>query len=97
MDEPFGALDVQTKETMQQFMLELWQRTGTSILMITHDVEEAIILANRVCVLSANPGRVQAKIVINLGRSRPSTIRKTMVFCRYHEEIMALLKAPVMA
>ncbi len=94
MDEPFGALDVQTKETMQQFMLDLWRRTGTSILMITHDVDEAIILAQRIYVLAANPGRVQAEIAIDLGQERPPEIKQTPEFLHYRETILKLLKAP---
>lgn len=97
MDEPFGALDAQTKATMQQFMLALWKHTGTSILMITHDVEEAIILANRVYVLSSSPGTVQAEIAIDLGSERPPSIRENPVFRHYHQQIMTLLKEPITA
>lgn len=91
MDEPFGALDVQTKETMQQFMLDLWQRTGNSILMITHDVEEAIILSQRIYVLSAHPGTVQAEITIELGGDRSPQIKEASRFQRYRKEIHSML------
>ncbi|MEO1621076.1 MAG: ABC transporter ATP-binding protein [Cyanobacteria bacterium J06632_3] len=96
MDEPFGALDVQTKETMQQFMLDLWERTGTSILMITHDVEESIILANRVYVMSANPGRIQTEINIELSDRSPS-IKTSATFRQYYKDITSLLKEPAIA
>ncbi|MCM1985365.1 ABC transporter ATP-binding protein [Lyngbya confervoides] len=66
MDEPFGALDVQTKENMQTFLLKLWEETQTTILMITHDVEEAIFLAQRIYVLSAHPGTIVEEIEISL-------------------------------
>lgn len=62
MDEPFGALDAQTKEQMQQFLMELWEKTHTTVLMITHDVEEAIFLSQRVYVMSSSPGRMKVEI-----------------------------------
>lgn len=70
MDEPFGALDAQTKEQMQQFLLDLWQQTNTTILTITHDIEEAIFLSQRVYVMSAHPGRVKEEITISLPKDR---------------------------
>lgn len=92
MDEPFGALDAQTKETMQQFMLDLWERTGVSILMITHDVEEAVFLAQRIYVLTAHPGTVQKEIFVNLPLDRTYHIRREAYFQSYREEIMDLLR-----
>jgi NitT/TauT family transport system ATP-binding protein len=92
MDEPFGALDVQTKETMQQFMLDLWERTGVSILMITHDVEEAVFLAQRIYVLTAHPGTVQKEILVDLPLDRDYHIRREAKFQNYREEIMDLLR-----
>jgi ABC-type nitrate/sulfonate/bicarbonate transport system ATPase subunit len=59
MDEPFGALDAQTKEQMQQFLLELWEQTQTTILTITHDLEEAVFLSQRIYVMSAHPGEIK--------------------------------------
>ena len=91
MDEPFGALDVQTKETMQQFLLDLWQRTGTSILMITHDVREAVFLSQRIYIMTARPGTVRAEIVVNLGDKRNSGTRRTPEFNQYREQVMSLL------
>jgi len=61
MDEPFGALDAQTKEQMQQFLLELWEKTHVTVLMITHDVEEAIYLSQRVYVMDTHPGRIKVE------------------------------------
>lgn len=66
MDEPFGALDAQTKEQMQQFLLGLWEQTHVTVLMITHDVEEAIYLSQRVFVMGVNPGRISLEIPIQL-------------------------------
>jgi NitT/TauT family transport system ATP-binding protein len=97
MDEPFGALDVQTKETMQQFLLGLWQRLSISILMITHDVGEAVFLSQRVYVMSARPGTVQRELQIDLGDERTYEIRRTAAFYRYSEEITDLLRGKVEA
>ncbi|MEM9002747.1 MAG: ABC transporter ATP-binding protein [Cyanobacteria bacterium P01_F01_bin.86] len=92
MDEPFGALDVQTKETMQQFLLDLWDRLGISILMITHDVSEAVFLSQRIYVMTARPGTIQREISVDLGRDRAYEIRRTPDFYHYCEEIMDLLR-----
>ena len=91
MDEPFGALDAQTKETMQQFLLELWEKTGTSILMITHDVREAVFLSQRIYVMTARPGTVQKEIVVELGGVRSHTTRELPKFKQYKDDVMAQL------
>ncbi|MEL7353707.1 MAG: ABC transporter ATP-binding protein [Cyanobacteria bacterium P01_A01_bin.116] len=95
MDEPFGALDVQTKETMQQFLLELWESTSTSILMITHDVREAVFLSQRIYVMTARPGTVREEIKVALGRSRTAETRKDLQFKHYQDQVMNLLTSPV--
>ena len=64
MDEPFAALDVQTKAAMQESVLELWQSTGKTVVFVTHDLEEAVFLADRIVVLASRPGRVH-EIVAN--------------------------------
>ena len=94
MDEPFGALDIQTKESMQQFLLELWTRTGISILMITHDVQEAIFLSQRIYVMTARPGTVRAEVKVNLGRDRNVETRQDPLFKEYQTQIMTLLTTP---
>lgn len=98
MDEPFGALDVQTKEEMQQFLLELWRETQTTILGITHDVEEAVFLSQRIYVLSSRPGTVRREVTVDLPRDRDYRIKRSSHFQGYREEIMALLrgKEPVL-
>ncbi|MGB3292271.1 MAG: ABC transporter ATP-binding protein [Phormidesmis sp.] len=97
MDEPFGALDVQTKESMQQFLLELWNQTGTSILMITHDVREAVFLSQRIYVMTARPGTIQAEITVSLGTERTADTRKDSRFKEYHDQVMGYLTQAAIA
>ncbi|MGK7878329.1 MAG: ABC transporter ATP-binding protein [Xenococcaceae cyanobacterium] len=92
MDEPFGALDVQTKETMQQFLLQVWHSTGTTILMITHDVGEAVFLSQRIYVMTAQPGTIQRELKIELSGDRTYKIKRKAQFQDYAEEIMDLLR-----
>jgi len=93
MDEPFGALDVQTKEAMQQFLLQVWRRTQTTILMITHDVEEAVFLSQRIYVLSSRPGTIKQELTIKLPSDRPDQIKRHPAFQDYKDQVMGLLRA----
>jgi len=91
MDEPFGALDVHTKESMHQFMLELWERTNLTIFMITHDVEEAVFLSNRIYALGTRPGTIKKEIPIKLP-DRTQNVKRQTVFHDYRDELMDLLR-----
>ena len=93
MDEPFGALDIQTKENMQQFLLEIWHKTGSTILMITHDVREAVFLAQRIYVLSARPGTVKEEIKIDLPSDRDYKIKRQPLFHQQTDRIIDLLRS----
>ena len=92
MDEPFGALDIQTKEAMQQFLLEVWSKTNCTILMITHDVREAVFLSQRVYVLSARPGTVKQEFKISLPGDRSYQIKRQPIFHQQADEIVDLLR-----
>lgn len=92
MDEPFGALDIQTKETMQQFLLEIWRKTDCTILMITHDVREAVFLSQRVYVLSTRPGTVKQEFKIELPSDRNYQIKRQPIFHQQADEITDLLR-----
>lgn len=92
MDEPFGALDVQTKEAMQQFLLKLWHRTQTTILMITHDVEEAVFVSQRIYVMTARPGQIQKEVMVDLGSDRTYTLKRDPKFQEIKNDIMDRLR-----
>ena len=72
MDEPFAALDVQTRAKMQDFLIEIWRDSGASVILVTHSIEEAISLADRIVVFTARPGRVKKIVPVNLPRPRSS-------------------------
>jgi NitT/TauT family transport system ATP-binding protein len=87
LDEPFGALDAHTKHHLQDFLLQVWQRTGATILMVTHDVEEAVYLSQRIYVMSARPGRIAEEVVVPFGRSRGPGIKRDPRFLDLRDEL----------
>ncbi|MCU0550198.1 MAG: ABC transporter ATP-binding protein [Leptolyngbya sp. Prado105] len=92
MDEPFGALDAQTKEQMQQFLLELWEQTHVTVLMITHDVEEAIFLSQRMYVMSARPGRIKLEVPVDLPEHRTLEVKLSAEFVGIKRQILQALR-----
>jgi NitT/TauT family transport system ATP-binding protein len=92
MDEPYGALDAQTRERMQEELVEIWRRTGTTILFITHDIEEAVYLGQRVAVMSARPGRIREVVEVDLDRSAGNDVRSTREFAHYRHKVWSLLR-----
>ncbi|ELS02869.1 ABC-type nitrate/sulfonate/bicarbonate transport system, ATPase component [Xenococcus sp. PCC 7305] len=92
LDEPFGALDSQTKEQMQEFLRDLWDKTHITLLMITHDVEEAIFLSQKIYVMSAHPGRIKSEISIELPEQRHLDIKLTTEFIDYKRQVIQALR-----
>ena len=92
LDEPFGALDLQIRETMQDFLLNLWQRTGLTVLLITHDVEEALVLAQRVHVLAPNPGRIIRSLDVILDKSDLDQLRLSSDFLQLRRSLATSLR-----
>jgi ABC-type nitrate/sulfonate/bicarbonate transport system ATPase subunit len=92
MDEPFGALDAITRVAMQRFLLELWERDRITIVFVTHDVEEAALLGDRVCVMTGSPGRTRALIDIDLPRPRRLEDTETLEFVRLKRRIRQALE-----
>jgi NitT/TauT family transport system ATP-binding protein len=98
MDEPFGALDAQTRLIIQEEFLKIWERQRKTVLFVTHDLQEAIALSDRVVLISARPGRVKATYAINL--PRPRKVDEVMAHPRFmalFQEIWASLKQEVLA
>jgi NitT/TauT family transport system ATP-binding protein len=99
MDEPFGALDMITRDRMAQELLRIWSSTpGTTVMFITHSIQEAILLSDRVVVMSPRPGRVLRVVDVDLPRPRTEAVRESEAFFRYDTELRRLLlesEAPV--
>jgi NitT/TauT family transport system ATP-binding protein len=93
MDEPFGALDAQTREAMQEELTRLWERTGKTIVFVTHDIEEAVYLGDRVVVLSARPARIREEVLIALPRPRDLTVKKSVQCLEYRNTIWDLIRS----
>jgi ABC-type nitrate/sulfonate/bicarbonate transport system ATPase subunit len=92
MDEPFGALDAQTRTLMQELLLSVWERHHQTVLFVTHDIEEALLLADRVCVMTARPGRIKKSIVVKLPRPRAIEITASPEFNALRLEVLALIR-----
>ncbi len=96
MDEPFAALDAQTREVMQAELLRVWARHQKTVLFITHQIDEAVYLADRVVVFSARPGTVRADIPVDLPRPRPLTVKRQPAFAAYADRIWRLIQHDVL-
>lgn len=95
MDEPFGALDAQIRTLMAVELLRIWERDRKTIVFITHDIDEAIYLADRVLVMSASPGRIIETMPIALPRPRELDVRNSPEFAAYRQRIWGLLEEQV--
>ena len=92
LDEPFGALDMQTRGVMQELLIDIWQKSPKTILMVTHDIDEAIFLADRVVIMSARPGRVREMLDIDLERPRNYHVKSTPAFAAYREHCTEIIR-----
>jgi NitT/TauT family transport system ATP-binding protein len=97
MDEPFGALDAQTRQAMQEFLLKVWREVGTTILMVTHSVEEAVFLSQRLYVMSPRPGRIAAELAVPFGPERQRALMREGPFqelCRRVDDLLRRVPVP---
>jgi len=92
LDEPFGALDAQTRVIMQQILTNMWQRLKTSVLFVTHDIDEAIFLSDRVYCMTARPGTIKAEIKIPLERPRQQSMMMSSEFLALRRGLMSLIR-----
>jgi NitT/TauT family transport system ATP-binding protein len=96
LDEPFGALDNQTRSLMQEMLLGIWERERKTVLFVTHDIEEAIFMATRVVVMSARPGRIKADIPVPLAHPRHYRVKTTPAFVALKERLVEEIRVEAM-
>ena len=92
MDEPFGALDELSREEMRRELLRIWERERISVLFVTHSIREAVLLSDRVVVMSPGPGRVDANLPIELPRPRAEGVEETAQFSEHARRVRAALE-----
>jgi NitT/TauT family transport system ATP-binding protein len=97
MDEPFSALDAQTREIMQTELLRIWEDGRKTVLFVTHQIDEAVFLSDRVLVFARRPGRLRENVKIELPRPRALSIKRTAEFVRYVDHIWRLIEDDVRA
>jgi NitT/TauT family transport system ATP-binding protein/sulfonate transport system ATP-binding protein len=93
LDEPFGALDNQTRALMQELLLGIWEADRKTVLFVTHDIDEAIFMANRVAVMTARPGRIKSDVRIDLPHPRHYTVKTTPEFSAYKARLTEEIRA----
>jgi len=93
LDEPFGALDNQTRSLMQELLLGIWESDRKTVLFVTHDIDEAIFMANRVAVMTARPGRIKRELAIDLPHPRHYTLKTSPEFSAYKARLTEEIRA----
>ena len=96
MDEPFGALDSQTRSFMQQLLLRVWGQSQKTVLFVTHDIDEALFLGDRVYVMTARPGRIKEEIEVPIARPRTMDVVTSTEFVTLKRRIIELLQKEVL-
>ena len=96
LDEPFGALDNQTRALMQELLLGIWESDRKTVLFVTHDIDEAIFMANRVAVMSARPGRIKSEVRIELPHPRHYTMKTSPEFSAYKAQLTEEIRVEAM-
>jgi NitT/TauT family transport system ATP-binding protein/sulfonate transport system ATP-binding protein len=96
LDEPFGALDNQTRALMQELLLGIWEADRKTVLFVTHDIDEAIFMANRVTVMSARPGRIKSELRVELPHPRHYTMKTSPEFSRYKAQLTEEIRVEAM-
>src|ERR1700755_3481059 len=97
MEEPFGALDTQTRAVMQEILTDMWQQFRISVFFITHDIEEAVFFSVRFYVMPARPGRIKAEIKIPLPRPRTVEMQRAPEFVELVHELKGLIRGESLA
>ena len=92
MDEPFGALDAQTRAFMGELLVDSWQKSPKTILFVTHDIEEALFLGDRVYVMTARPGRFRAEVSLTLPRPRTLEVTTSEEFVSAKRRVLAMIR-----
>ncbi len=92
MDEPFGALDAQTRTDMQELLMKIWDETASTVLFVTHDVDEAIYLADRIYIMCAGPGTIVEDLPVPFGRPREAAMKQTKEFHDMQQHVLACLR-----
>jgi NitT/TauT family transport system ATP-binding protein len=95
MDEPFGALDSQTRVVMQQLLLHVWEHEHKTVLFVTHDIDEALLLGDRLYVMTARPGRIKERLDVKLPRPRPVEMTMSPQFLALKQRVLGLLQEEV--
>ena len=92
MDEPFGALDAQTRLMMQELLLEIWQEVKTTVVFVTHDIDEAVFMADRIFVMTSRPGEIKAEVKVQLPRPRSPEVMTSPAFSELKRQCMAMVR-----
>jgi NitT/TauT family transport system ATP-binding protein len=93
LDEPFGALDMQTRSLMQELLLDVWQKSQKTVILVTHDIDEAIFMADRVVVMESRPGKIKEIINVEFPRPRDYHIKTTEQFLNYKAQAVELIRS----